>query len=177
MKFLFMFYLFSFIYSECNNGICEISDYEINPSCPEDCNLLNTYIDNITVDSYPFSVPINISGTTEYLGVEYIIEFDSSVISFEDIELNGTIFEESDFNVTHNLIEPNLLAVAYFTIETLLNIEGGTIANIIFSFNDNVDPGETSIINIIEMKINNFYIQCNEEDEDCLVNQNAIIEI
>ena len=122
MKLLLISFLLSFIYSECNNGICEISDYEIDPSCPEDCNLLNTYIDDMTVDSYPFIVPINISGAAEYIGIEYIIEFNPLVISFEDIELTGTIFEDSDFTVTHNLIEPSLLAVAYFTIGTVFAV-------------------------------------------------------
>ena len=172
MKFLLL--LLSVIYSECNDGICQYYDYDTG-DCPTDCLQLIPYIDDIMVDSYPFTVPINISGSAAYYGVDITIEYNPDIISFESLSLNGTILDT--YNPTFN-VESGVIDMAIYTgSDILLDTLGGTIANLVFNYVDGIDTPAVSFINILQMKINGFNVQCDYEDEECLINQNSIVEI
>ncbi len=170
-----IFLMLSLVYSECDNEVCEISDYDMPINCPNDCLQLTPYIEDIMVDSYPFTVPINISGNAAYYGVDIIIEFDADIISFESLILNGTILE--GYNPSF-LEESGMINMAIYTGSDISSDTlGGTIANLIFDYADDINTPVISFINILQMKINGFNVQCDSNNQDCLDNQNAIVEI
>ena len=173
--FVLILFFLTLLSADCNDNICQSQDYSLN--CPSDCLLLSTYIEDFNIDSSPFNIPIHLIGNVEYLGIEFSIEYDSNVLDFIGITLSNTIFENQSYSVTYNEVSPGTIDAAYFSAGELVSSSDAIIGNIVFNFSESIQPGLTSFININEMRINNFYIQCDSDDDTCLLEQNGSIVV